>query len=572
MKLNNIPVFRKLLISNVVVLVVLCLAGLWLEYSVTKSLNEATKSVEELERVITLGTQWKGMSDASTQRVVALAFADSPEMANVLKSQISQGIGAITAVQDDLKTSANKPGDQEAMAKVAEVRKKVLADLPKVDELKAAGDKQALVTFVEHTLMPDLAGYMKSLDDFIAVQELHRKDAKDKAASAQAFAEWSSFGVMALIAVASLVWMVALANSIVRPLQRAVGVANAIAQGDLTQQLVADGRKDEIGVLMTALSTMGATLRQLVSEVRNGVDSVSTASNQIAAGNADLSLRTEQAAANLEEAAASMEELTGAVSQSAESALQASALANSAATAATRGHQVVDDVVERMKEIAESSQHISEIIGTIDSIAFQTNILALNAAVEAARAGEQGRGFAVVASEVRALATRSAEAAKQIKSLITASVEKVDAGSSLVAETGAVMTEIVTSVKRATDMMNEISAATKEQRDGINQVNQSVTHLDEATQQNAALVEEAVAAATSLRDQASNLAGLVSMFNVGNQGLEHSARYNAAPRPAASRPVMPTTTKKVVNSSRPKAPATITADRQPVADEDWATF
>ena len=572
MKLNNIPVFRKLLISNIVVLVVLCLAGLWLEYSVTKSLNEATKSVEELERVITLGTQWKGMSDASTQRVVALAFADSPEMANVLKSQISQGIGAITAVQNDLKTSANKPGDQEAMAKVAEVRKKVLADLPKVDELKAVGDKPALVTFVEHTLMPDLAGYMKSLDEFIAVQELHRKDAKAKAASSQAFAEWSSFGVMALIAVASLAWMVVLANSIVRPLQRAVGVANAIAQGDLTQELVSEGRKDEIGVLMTALSKMGATLRQLVSEVRSGVDSVSTASNQIAAGNADLSLRTEQAAANLEEAAASMEELTGTVSQSAESALQASALANSAATAATRGHQVVDDVVERMKEIAESSQRISEIIGTIDSIAFQTNILALNAAVEAARAGEQGRGFAVVASEVRALATRSADAAKQIKALITASVEKVDAGSSLVAETGAVMTEIVTSVKRATDMMNEISAATKEQRDGINQVNQSVTHLDEATQQNAALVEEAVAAATSLREQASNLAGLVSMFNVGNQGLDHGARYNTEPRLAAGRQVKPTTTKKVVNSSRPKTPATITADRQPVADEDWATF
>nr|WP_198360158.1 methyl-accepting chemotaxis protein [Burkholderia ubonensis] len=560
--MNDIQVSRKLLVSNIVVLVVLCLAGWWLEHSVTTALKNTTKSVEELERVITLGTEWKGMSDASTQRVVALALTDSPDMAKVLKAQISEGISAITAVQDDLKTSANKPGDQEAVAKVGEVRKQVLADLKKIDELKAAGDKPAVESFVEHTLMVDLAAYMKSLDDFIGMQELHRKEAKAMAASAQAFAEWTSFGVMALVAVASFAWMVMLANSIVRPLQRAVGVANAIAEGDLTQELVADGRKDEIGVLIAALSTMGAKLRQVVSEVRLGVESVSTASNQIAAGNSDLSLRTEQAAANLEEAAASLEELTGTVGQSAESALQASTLANSAAAAATRGHQVVDEVVVRMKEIADSSQRISEIIGTINSIAFQTNILALNAAVEAARAGEQGRGFAVVASEVRALATRSAEAAKQIESLITASVEKVEAGSSLVSQTGEVMAEIVSGVRRATDMMNEISAATKEQRDGLSQLNQSVTTLDDVTQQNAALVEESVAAATSLRDQAATLASLVSVFNVGSHG---STLQAVAPRPSAT-PV------RAVATPRRAEPAARPVMSQTAAEEDWATF
>jgi len=245
-----------------------------------------------------------------------------------------------------------------------------------------------------------------------------------------------------------------------------------------------------------------------------GVDSVTTASAEIATGNHDLSARTEQTASSLQQTASSMEELTATVSQSADTARQANQLATSAAEAATRGGTVVAQVVTNMEAITQSSRRISDIIGVIDGIAFQTNILALNAAVEAARAGEQGRGFAVVASEVRSLAQRCAEAAKEVKTLINASVERVDSGAHLVTQTGLVMDEIVTSVRRVTDMMGEIASAATEQRDGIAQVNVAITNLDQMTQQNAALVEQSAAAAQSLQEQAQRLEQVVSVFKV----------------------------------------------------------
>jgi methyl-accepting chemotaxis protein len=516
MKLQDISVARKFLASNIVVLVILSLAGLWLEHSVSAAQKEATSQVEQIERVITLGTEWKGLSDATTQRVITAALlTEAPSFAQKLDFETNRGIKAISTLQEELKKTANKSGDQEAIARIGDLRQTVLSDLKNMAELKAAGNSQELQAFIEGRLMADLGPYFELLDRFVSMQEQHRVHAKKAAAAATRTAEVTSYSLMVLAAVGSFLWMWMLSRSIVVPLQRAVGVANAIAAGDLTQTLTVDDRKDEVGALMTSLGAMNARLRRVVSEVRRGVETVSTASSEIAASNADHSLRTERAAANLQEAAASMEELTGVVSHSADSARQASTLVNSAAQAARRGHEVVDQVVARMNDISDSSHKISEITSTIDGIAFQTNLLALNAAVEAARAGAQGKGFAVVASEVRALASRSAEAAKQIKALIAASVDKVDTGAALVAQTGEVMSEIVLSVKRATDMMNEISAATTEQLEGITQVNRSVTHLDEVTQQNAALVEQSVAAATSLRDQATNLFDLVGIFNVG---------------------------------------------------------
>jgi methyl-accepting chemotaxis protein len=289
------------------------------------------------------------------------------------------------------------------------------------------------------------------------------------------------------------------------------GAADRIARG----QLADDGMpRAQSGSVMASVQSMRQSLAGLVGTVRSGVDSVATASSEIAQGNADLSARTEQQAASLQQTAASMEQITGTVRHSAETAVQADVLASGASQAAERGGVVVGEVVQTMAQIQESSRRIGEIIGTIDGIAFQTNILALNAAVEAARAGEQGRGFAVVAAEVRSLAQRSAEAAREIKALIGESVERVDTGSTLVQTAGKAMGEIVTQVRRVSELIAEITAAAGEQRQGVDQVGQAVSHLDQVTQQNAALVEESAAAAESLKVQSQRLATAVAAFTL----------------------------------------------------------
>ncbi len=307
---------------------------------------------------------------------------------------------------------------------------------------------------------------------------------------------------------------------VARPLQQLSGAVTALSGGDLTQPFHST-RADEIGHLIREVDSLRVQFQQTLGSVRNSVDSINTASAEIASGNQNLSTRTEQTASNLQQAASSMEQLTGTVKQSADSARQANQLACSAAEVAARGGQVVSRVVATMDDINTSSKKIADIIGVIDGIAFQTNILALNAAVEAARAGEQGRGFAVVAGEVRNLAQRSAEAAKEIKGLIVASVEKVESGSKLVADAGKTMTEIVGSVQRVNDIIGEITAAASEQSDGIALVNTSVVQLDSMTQQNAALVEQSAAAAESLKQQAGSLSQVVSVFRIHAEAIAH---------------------------------------------------
>jgi methyl-accepting chemotaxis protein len=309
--------------------------------------------------------------------------------------------------------------------------------------------------------------------------------------------------------------------SICRPLDSARQLAQTIAGGDLGSRVDVQGR-DETAQLQSALLAMQEALASVVGQVRSSAESISVASAEVATGNSDLSTRTEQTASSLQQTASSMEQLTGSVRQSAESARQARQLADSAADVAARGGSVVAQVVATMGEIDASSKKIAEIIGTIDGIAFQTNILALNAAVEAARAGEQGRGFAVVASEVRSLAQRSAEAAKQIKQLIGASVERVGTGSRQVQEAGSTMTQIVDSVRRVTQMIGEITTTATEQSEGIGQVNGAVTQLDQMTQQNAALVEESAAAAESLKEQARRLSDVIAVFRVGRPQVSPS--------------------------------------------------
>ena len=319
------------------------------------------------------------------------------------------------------------------------------------------------------------------------------------------------FGV--LLSALAGVWLV---RAISRPLERAVQVARSVAAGDLTQQIdVVSG--DETGQLMEALRDMNASLVKIVGQVRNGTDTIASASSEIATGNLDLSARTEQQASSLEQTASSMEELTSTVKQNADSAGQANRMAESASEAAVKGGAVVSKVVDTMSSIHESAKRIVDIIGVIDSIAFQTNILALNAAVEAARAGEQGRGFAVVAGEVRHLAQRSAAAAKEIKELIGDSVDKINSGAALVDQAGTTMADIVERVERVTSIMNEITIASREQTSGIEQVNQAIGHMDDVTQQNAALVEQAAAAAGSLEEQAAQLARVVSVFQLGGR-------------------------------------------------------
>ncbi|ASC68144.1 HAMP domain-containing protein [Achromobacter denitrificans] len=316
--------------------------------------------------------------------------------------------------------------------------------------------------------------------------------------------------IAALLVFATYVF---LRRRVLQPLKEAGNHFDRIAGGDLTARV--DVRNtNEIGQLFAALKRMQESLTRTVSSVRRGVDEINVGSHEIAAGNTDLSSRTEQQAASLEETAASMEELASTVKQNADNARQANQLAASASDVAERGGSAVSEVVSTMQEISASSRKISEIVSVIDGIAFQTNILALNAAVEAARAGEQGKGFAVVAGEVRSLAQRSAQAAKEIKGLIEDSVTKVGAGSQQVERAGATMQEIVASVKRVTDIMGEISAASEEQSSGIDQVNRAVSQMDEVTQQNAALVEEAAAAAGSLQEQAQRLAEAVAVFKI----------------------------------------------------------
>ncbi|MFA9274946.1 MAG: methyl-accepting chemotaxis protein [Candidatus Aquirickettsiella gammari] len=376
------------------------------------------------------------------------------------------------------------------------------------------------------------------------------------------------FGVLAgLIAVAVSTYFLLAAIS--HPLHFTLQQFEAIGNGDLSQQIKAKSN-DEMGQLLSGLENMRQNLVQTVTIVRQGSSSIAVSSEEIATGNMDLSARTENQAASLEETASSMEELTSTVQQNADNARQANTLALKASGVASKGGQVVGDVVHTMNSIKDSSKKIVDIIGVIDGIAFQTNILALNAAVEAARAGEQGRGFAVVASEVRSLAQRSASAAKEIKELINDSVSKVDIGSRLVDDAGQTMDEIVISIKGVADIMAEITAASVEQSDGIAQVNIAITKMDEAVQQNAALVEEAAAAAGSMQEQANNLNQAVSIFKLHANDKSHQQSVEApAVKPAkVSKPAA----KKATIKSLPHQSTASKSSKQATPDQDWEEF
>ena len=415
--------------------------------------------------------------------------------------------------------------------------------------------------------------------------EVNAKDAEQAdLASDAAYEDTKNFIIVAIVIAVVLSGALAMVitTSITAPLSQGIKVAEAVAAGDLTVEINSKG-SDEVAQLLNAMGNMKNSLVDVVSRVRSGSESVSTASAQIAQGNQDLSARTEGQASALEQTAASMEELSSTVRQNADNAAQANQLAQSASRVAVEGGQVVSQVVDTMKGINESSRKIADIISVIDGIAFQTNILALNAAVEAARAGEQGRGFAVVAAEVRNLAQRSAAAAKEIKQLINDSVERVESGTALVDKAGATMNEVVDSVRRVTDIMGEISAASKEQSDGVGQIGEAVTQMDQATQQNAALVEEMAAAASSLSTQATDLVQTVAVFRLSGNPVGFSAatpvaRIQTSTIPPKKPLAPPALRKPTARGALPtaKQPASTPAARRESAPADagtdWESF
>jgi methyl-accepting chemotaxis protein len=435
----------------------------------------------------------------------------------------------------------------------------------KVVQLRVEGTRAEATEFLVKTSTPATLGTIYAIDEIVAYEAQQAANAGEEAK-----AEYSSsrqlmlvLGALAIILGGLAAWFIT--RTITRPINQAVKLAETVAAGDLTSRIDASA-KDETGRLLQALQNMNDSLVNIVGQVRSGTETMATASSQIAAGNHDLSSRTEQQASSLEETASSMEELTSTVKQNADNARQANQLAVSASEVAVKGGTVVSQVVNTMVSINESSKKIVDIIGVIDGIAFQTNILALNAAVEAARAGEQGRGFAVVASEVRNLAQRSAAAAKEIKTLIGDSVAKVDTGTRLVDQAGTTMEEIVESVKRVMDIMSEITAASQEQSAGIEQVNQAISEMDNVTQQNAALVEEAAAAAGSLQDQSSKLAQVVSVFRLDRDAVPAAvaaSRGASVPAQAPRKQAAPVRRAPVLaqgNASPVKRPATAGAD------------
>jgi len=466
---------------------------------------------------------------ANAALVLQLLLATDAGQTAELRKEVDKNKAIITDALTTLDKLVYRPAGREMLAQVASERAAYVQSFTGVLKLLADGQREQATQRAMSETMPRLARLQATVGKLADLQDsiVTANGAEIKNHISSALVVMVALGLAALaIGIAFAFWVT---RSITRPINYALHVARTVASGDLTSQIKSDS-KDETGQLLHALHDMNEALSQIVGQVRHGTVSIASASSEIATGNLDLSARTESQASALEETASSMEELTSTVKANADNAREADQLASSASHVARRGGDVVSQVVSTMGSINDSSRKVVDIIAVIDGIAFQTNILALNAAVEAARAGEQGRGFAVVASEVRNLAARSASAAKEIKELISSSVEQVDAGARLVAQAGTTMEEVVASVQRVTGIVAEISLATREQNDGIEQMNMAIMQMDQTTQQNAALVEQAAAAASAMSDQASELERLVARFRLPGDHTRPQLERSERPR------------------------------------------
>ncbi|MBI2733720.1 MAG: MCP four helix bundle domain-containing protein [Aquabacterium sp.] len=513
--------------------------------------------------------------DYRIDELLAAAASNEGERARLEKSLVSK-LSDISKLQSEYARLIDNPREQALWDSFKADWASYLADHDKAMALLQQGKTGEANALLLGGMQPLYEKYGETLDKLIEYNTKGGQAASDEGDVIYASARWAIILGIVLVGCLGMVlaWVVSAQVSV--PVEQAASVLKAVSQGDLTQSVQAN-RRDEIGDMQSALAEMIHSLSDMVHEVRTGADSVATASTQIAQGNTDLSARTESQASSLEQTAASVEEMAGTVRTNADNAMQANQLASAASEVAAQGGQVVSQVVDTMNDIQNASRKISDIIGVIDGIAFQTNILALNAAVEAARAGEQGRGFAVVAGEVRSLAQRSAQAAREIKTLINASVEKVNAGSHLVDTAGSTMNDVVTQVRKVTDLVGEIAHASAEQSQGIGQINQAVSQLDQATQQNAALVEESMAAAESLKSQAQKLTQAVSVFKINRAVRAPIARAGVGtavtPKPDMAAPRLAPASEQAKPAAAPHLPPPAPEPVKATAGADeWETF
>ena len=528
-------------------------------HTVAQASEQLMKDPLTTERMV---SDWYRNIHTGIRRTSAIARSSDPSLVTFFAEDQAESTRASAILQKSIEEHMQSDAEKVLFKEIGEARKNYLAAREAIVNLKKEDKADEANQALETNFIPAGKIYTQKIEALLKNQ---RAKIDDTAAEIQRTYENSRILliILAVLATAlSLVCAWLMTNSITRPLKLATDIAEKMATGDLSESIQIQ-RHDEIGKMIAAINGVSDGLSQVIAEVRQGTETIMTASSEIASGNADLSARTESQASSLQETASSMEELTSTVRLNAENAQQANQLVLSASGVAVRGGEVVDQVVSTMGAIKDSSRKIVDIIGVIDGIAFQTNILALNAAVEAARAGEQGRGFAVVATEVRNLAQRSASAAKEIKALINDSVTEVEHGSMLVDTAGKTMQDIVTSVQHVADIMNEITSASREQSSGIEQVNLAVTQMDEMTQQNAALVEQAAASAESMRDQSLKLSQVVAQFKIAGQSTAIRSPQKATP--VAQKPRTPQRTGLL--TAQKKSPAAASH-----SEKEWEEF